>query len=161
MTTDPEAVTEEASLSHHLAAYLALHGITGSLEVFSLTSEVSDEDKGVSKEKTLVLVKQENVIVLGILVTKYPTFQPPLVYVDKLDSSGYLSFKSSPSGTSLSTLAVRGLLETFKGSRVHVFARAQPQFLFPLSASNPQKHILEVRMSDESCLGFQNSNVNE
>jgi hypothetical protein len=147
MTTTDERVLCP-SMSQQLAQYLALHGVQGKdLQVFALSCiSCKDSSSGgaVTKEKTLVLVMEGSVLVVGLLVTRYPAASPPLVYVDKLDSSGHLVSRGSPS---LASLVVRGLLETYRGhSRVHVFARAQPQFLFPLSASNPNKHILEVAL---------------
>ncbi|KAI8618595.1 histone acetylation protein-domain-containing protein [Chytriomyces sp. MP71] len=72
------------------------------------------------------------------------------VYVEKADSSGFAS-KSESASVSPLIRVLHSYLNTqqkiFNKVAVHVFARAQPQYLFPNSASNPKKHVLsDIRL---------------
>ncbi|KAJ3309408.1 inositol polyphosphate 5-phosphatase, partial [Blyttiomyces sp. JEL0837] len=83
-----------------------------------------------------------------------PTIKPPrkrtLVYVEKVDSSGFYSLAgrklASPIGILLRCYTI-WLIDIYRGTdlSLHTFARAQPQLLFPNSARNERKHVLKER----------------
>lgn len=111
--------------------------------------------KGHHKRRLLVLVEQDGIAVLALALSLYeplasespPPGEQVTAYIDKLDSSGFLE-RAKDASVSLSRSVLEGLVEAllaiYSRLRLHVFARAQPQFLFPLSAKNPEKRILGV-----------------
>ncbi|CCJ28444.1 unnamed protein product [Pneumocystis jirovecii] len=71
-------------------------------------------------------------------------------YVTKADSTGFFNKNQAPSPFKPATSAFLSyLLKRFSKkdipSRISLFARSQPQYIFPSSCSNPHKHILNDR----------------
>jgi hypothetical protein len=123
-----------------------------------------DHHKDHHKRSILVLVEQQGVLVLALALSLYEPTAPEgtaTLYIDKLDSSGFLD-KHSQASASLPRCVLECLLSAILASmnkeslRLHVFARAQPQFLFPLSAKNPQKHVLGVGIAFFCCTQASN-----
>jgi regulator of Ty1 transposition protein 109 len=97
----------------------------------------------------------DEIAILGIEVAIYSTDRLTILFVSKADSSGYLHLLNStaaPRAASLrliSTTFLSFLIQTHqrKGVRLvlSLFARAQSQYLFPGSADNTKKHVLDDR----------------
>lgn len=64
---------------------------------------------------------------------------PSLAYVSKVDTTGY----KAPAP--LASLLVKTYLSSLSDCTIHIFARAQPQYLFPKSVQNTQKRIQSDR----------------
>ncbi|KAL2754763.1 hypothetical protein ACRALDRAFT_1064576 [Sodiomyces alcalophilus JCM 7366] len=94
------------------------------------------------------------VLVFAIEVLIYTTAYSSTFFVSKADSTGYLALLDLPKGT---PSPLRDICTTFlahlvqyrkrKGLQcvVSLFARAQDQYLFPLSVQNKTKHVLDDR----------------
>lgn len=75
-----------------------------------------------------------------------PSTSCSLVYVSKVDTTGLASTAISPTRTLVSSFLSFHLAHPPHGTervRVHVFARAEDQYLFPGSIENPEKHRLD------------------
>ncbi|KAH8556705.1 histone H3-K56 acetyltransferase [Umbelopsis sp. PMI_123] len=59
---------------------------------------------------------------------------PSLAYISKVDTTGY----KAPAP--ITSLLVKSYLATHSNCTTHIFARAQPQYLFHRSVENPSKH---------------------
>lgn len=93
-------------------------------------------------------------LVFGIEVLVYTTSRLTTVFVSKADSTGYLYLLKLPPGTpslmrNLSTAFLSYLVHAHQCAGVRLvlslFARSQNQYLFPGSAENAHKHILDDR----------------
>jgi regulator of Ty1 transposition protein 109 len=94
------------------------------------------------------------VIVFGIEVLIYSTAYLTTIFVSKADSTGYLHLLNLPKGSpsplkEISSAFVAYLIEARRRlgikSVISLFARAQDQYLFPGSAENSGKHVLDDR----------------
>lgn len=110
------------------------------------------------QEEVLVLLKERApgaeeprlarvpVAALEANVYTIPATGTSLVYVSKVDTSGLGSSSPSPTRTLVAAFVEHTLLhpphET-RRVRVHVFARAQGQYLFPGSVENKEKRVLD------------------
>ncbi|KAJ3292522.1 hypothetical protein HK104_005220 [Borealophlyctis nickersoniae] len=96
------------------------------------------------------------VFTFGMAVSEFTVSEaagnsPPrtLMYIEKIDSTGFGT--RPPPTTSMSRAVVLGYVRYMAATcaspnlSVHVFARAQPQYLFPGSAQNPAKRVLSER----------------
>ncbi|GJN94202.1 hypothetical protein Rhopal_007276-T1 [Rhodotorula paludigena] len=86
--------------------------------------------------------------IVGIEASIYtiPSSSTSLLYISKVDTSGLSSGGPSPTRTLVSSFLAYHLLHPPHGTqrlRVHVFARAQGQYLFPGSVDNPGKRVLD------------------
>lgn len=115
-----------------LATFLEENGFHD-MELYSLYSFPS-EPMGLLSESSIFLLKND-IFVFGMT---FFTYDHDVIYIEKLDSSG---FYSEPG---LCTTVVQGVLKEFSGKTVHIFARAQPQLLFPESVKNQDKKIKSV-----------------
>ena len=129
-------MTIDSLASDKIAQDLESHGFSD-LQIAGLSCKLKDT------VRTLVLVSQKDVYCLGLLSTHYTLQGRTVVYIDKLDTSGY--YQKTSCARSLPHCLVQSYLQTLGTCRLHVFARAQPQFLFHESAKNPLKHVLSVR----------------
>jgi hypothetical protein len=148
ITTIDKPVLKKASLLNtfsltcYLSDYLSDLGFSH-LQIYVCSSEHSKDC-----HQLLVFVEHENLFVFGCLASIYwKKDKESLVYIDKIDSSGY--FQNATTG-SLPRSVMKAVLSLFSYAqetrfRIHVFARAQTQFLFPESSKNPLKHILGER----------------
>ncbi|KAK5112283.1 hypothetical protein LTR85_011555 [Meristemomyces frigidus] len=96
--------------------------------------------------------EHSDIIVFGIEVLVYTTKHLTTIFVSKADSTGFLPHKPHE-------IAVKPIVTTFlqwltseeqrrkpgRTAVVSLFARAQSQYLFPGSAENGRKHILDDR----------------
>jgi regulator of Ty1 transposition protein 109 len=118
-----------------------------------------------TRESHFIAIAHENVLAFAIelLVYTLAATGERIIFISKADSSGYLppsaaSYTlSNSSGArislvrSVATTAVRTLLDAARGQNPHakitlsLFARSQTQYLFPNSAANAAKHVLEDR----------------
>lgn len=104
----------------------------------------------------------DEIAILGIEVAIYSTDRLTILFVSKADSSGYLHLLNNSNNTNnaaaapraaslklISTTFLSFLIQTHqrKGVRLvlSLFARAQSQYLFPGSADNTRKHVLDDR----------------
>jgi regulator of Ty1 transposition protein 109 len=99
--------------------------------------------------ETLVAAAEDGVPIYGLEAAIYtvPASKVALVYVSKVDITGLLSPKDHPSPAATLTTAfiAHALAHPPHGCtdvRIHVFARAQDQYLFPGSIGNPHKRRL-------------------
>lgn len=114
-------------------------------------------------ESHFLVLSHENVLVFAIEVLIYtiPKQHSRTFFVSKADSSGYLpsnisSFTPESGGRkstlrTISTAFIKYLFDTARTADPHLtatislFARSQPQYLFPNSAENDKKHVLTDR----------------
>ncbi|KAA8897414.1 histone acetylation protein-domain-containing protein [Sphaerosporella brunnea] len=115
-----------------------------------------------SLESHFVAISHDNVLAFAIelLVYTLTATGERIIFISKADSSGYLpssaatySLNNSDTRISLvrsvATTAVRCILDAARAQNPHakitlnLFARAQSQYLFPNSAANSAKHVLE------------------
>ncbi|KAG5513734.1 hypothetical protein PMAC_000772 [Pneumocystis sp. 'macacae'] len=92
----------------------------------------------------------EDALAYAVEVLIFFASDTTIFYVTKADSTGFFNKNHTPSPFKPATSAFLSyLLKRFskKGipSRISLFARSQPQYLFPLSCSNPYKHVLNDR----------------
>ncbi|ORX58871.1 hypothetical protein DM01DRAFT_1333489 [Hesseltinella vesiculosa] len=93
----------------------------------------------------MVASKTNETLLCGMEIDEYTTMdkQQPAqhtVYVSKIDTSG------SPLSRGVAKRLVIAYLTSLPPStKIHVFARAQPQYLFAKSARHPDKHVLSDR----------------
>jgi regulator of Ty1 transposition protein 109 len=93
------------------------------------------------------------VLVLGIEVYIFTTARTTTIFVSKADSTGYLHLLGGrPSASPVRAIAAAFVAFLADHRRrptarlvVSLFARAQGQYLFPGSSSNPGKHVLDDR----------------
>lgn len=92
--------------------------------------------------------------IFALEVLIYTTERLTTLFVSKADSTGYLHLLNLPKGTpsplkTISSTFLLHLIETRKRPDrklvLSLFARAQDQYLFPGSAENPGKHVLDDR----------------
>ncbi|KAL8280527.1 hypothetical protein RQP46_007175 [Phenoliferia psychrophenolica] len=107
------------------------------------------------QEEVLVLLKERALgstearvpaCALEASVYTIPATSTSLVYVSKVDTSGLGCSSPSPTRTLVAAFiehALRHPPHATTRVRVHVFARAQGQYLFPGSIENPEKHVLD------------------
>lgn len=85
------------------------------------------------------------VFALEASVYTIPSTRTALLYVSKVDTTG-LGTVPSPSRTVAAAFLAYQLANPPHAStrlRIHIFAKAQGQYLFPASAENPGKHVLD------------------
>ncbi|KAI1505715.1 histone acetylation protein-domain-containing protein [Biscogniauxia marginata] len=96
----------------------------------------------------------KQVLVLGLEIYIYTTTFSTIIFVAKADSTGYLHLLDPPQGTTSPIREVTAAFVNFlvatrrrhaKQLVVNLFARAQSQYLFPGSAKNKGKHVLDDR----------------
>lgn len=99
----------------------------------------------------------DEIAILGVEVYIYTTDRLTTLFVSKADSTGYLHLSKVAAATAPKTSLLRVLTTTFLSYLAHayqrpgvrlvlsLFARAQGQYLFPGSADNKRKHILDDR----------------
>lgn len=96
----------------------------------------------------------DRVLVFAIEALIYTTAHSSTFFVSKADSTGYLALLDLPKGTpspirDICTAFLEYLVQNRKRKGlqcvVSLFARAQDQYLFPLSAQNQTKHVLDDR----------------
>lgn len=103
-----------------------------------------------------VCIKSDGLLlqVFALEVLIYTTERLTTLFVSKADSTGYLHLLNLPKGTpsplkTISSTFLLHLIETRKRPDrklvLSLFARAQDQYLFPGSAENPGKHVLDDR----------------
>jgi regulator of Ty1 transposition protein 109 len=87
----------------------------------------------------LVSHAQKFIYALEILIYRFQS-GPPIIYVSKADTTGL-----SPASITrpITTAFLRYLLQLTGGGTVQLFARSQGQYIFPGSAYNGRKHILD------------------
>lgn len=95
-----------------------------------------------SKIHRLILVAHESsngkpALVCGLEAMEYKTkttdAAPSLAYVSKIDTTGY----KAPAP--ITAILIESYLSSLKECNIHIFARAQPQYLFPESVKNASK----------------------
>lgn len=87
----------------------------------------------------LLSCSQKFIYGLEILIYRFPQ-STPIIYVSKADTTGY-----APSSITraITTAFLQYLLRSIGGGVVQLFARSQPQYIFPASATNGKKRILD------------------
>jgi regulator of Ty1 transposition protein 109 len=115
-------------------------------------------------ESHFIAISHDSILVFAIELLVYTLVATGerIIFVSKADSSGYLPSSAasyvpadSESRVSLvktvATTAIRTILEGAQAANPHakvtlsLFARSQTQYLFPNSAANKKKHVLEDR----------------
>jgi regulator of Ty1 transposition protein 109 len=88
----------------------------------------------------LLLLSYESTFIYAIEVLIYRSKAPPIIYVSKADTTGY-----GPASITrqVTTAFLSYLLQYCGGGTIQLFARSQPQYIFPCSATNGKKHILD------------------
>ncbi|KAI5304037.1 hypothetical protein KEM56_006920 [Ascosphaera pollenicola] len=121
---------------------------------FLVVSVPSQPKKGDSEVDGTASSKEGELFAFAIEVYVYTTESLTVVFVSKADTTGYLQRACSSSGPrphvrALSTTFLSHIisLSQVPGKRllVSLFARAQHQYIFPGSATNGDKHILDDR----------------
>jgi regulator of Ty1 transposition protein 109 len=97
------------------------------------------EDAATAATTTTTTATPRSIPIFALEASLYtvPARAQSLLYVSKVDTTG---LGSSPSPARLLTTA---FLRHFPRSRIHIFARAQAQYLFPGSGKNPGKRVLD------------------
>lgn len=102
-------------------------------------------------------VVDDEIAILGVEVYVYTTDRLTTLFVSKADSTGYVHLSTATTTTAPKISLLRLLTTTFisflarsyqrPGVRLvlSLFARAQNQYLFPGSADNERKHVLDDR----------------
>jgi len=89
----------------------------------------------------LLLLSYEAKFIYAIEVLIYKTPDSrPIIYVSKADTTGYAPVSISRPVT---TAFLEYLVNVTGGGNIQLFARSQPQYIFPFSASNGRKHVLD------------------
>ena len=119
-------------MGERVGVYLKEWGFTN-LSVYSF-STLGSLSSGKKYEREIsVFVEREGEFLFAMTCFEYSD----LLYIEKIDST-----KSAEK--CLYSSIVLAVVKCFN-KRIHVFARAQPQLLFPESSNNPQKKILTER----------------
>lgn len=114
---------------------LSSHFLAVSIEAESQTQEIASPD----------------VLVLGIETLVYSTKHLTTIFVSKADSTGYLPQQRLSPAKAILTTFLWWLAERERAKHwnrkvvISLFARSQSQYLFPGSAENSQKHVLDDR----------------
>ncbi|BGP35758.1 hypothetical protein JCM10296v2_007610 [Rhodotorula toruloides] len=123
---------------------------SGSTNVLLIASTSSPTNGSNGTDETSQKTEQRYVPVAGLEASLYtiPSTSTSLLYVSKVDTSGLSPPSSGPSPTRTlaSSFISYFLLHPPHGStrvRVHIFARAQGQYLFPGSVDNKGKKVLD------------------
>jgi hypothetical protein len=89
----------------------------------------------------LLLVSHQSkfIYALEVLIYSQPSSQP-IIYISKADTTGY-----APKSISrpITTAFLEYILSITGGGKIQLFARSQPQYIFPFSATNGHKRILD------------------
>src|SRR5271170_5691387 len=88
----------------------------------------------------LLSYSQKFIYALEILIYRSQQFPTPIIYVSKADTTGYAPASIT---RAITTAFLEYLLHSTGGGTVQLFARSQPQYIFPASASNGKKRILD------------------
>lgn len=173
------AVTKGIAGEHRLKVYVTSSAPSSSTEKKHVGSIVDSHPTVKTDRSVLVTQAQKNgdkeveMLVYGLAVSEFrftntavkegntTTNITTLVYLEKIDSTGYgnlPSISSTPKATTtLARALVHGYLDFARSGLVnakdsshhrvlvHIFGRAQPQYLFPESARNSSKHVLDDR----------------
>jgi regulator of Ty1 transposition protein 109 len=88
----------------------------------------------------LLLLSHESKFIYAIEVLIYRTQTTQIIYISKADTTGY-----APSSITrpVTTAFLQYLVAYAGGGTIQLFARSQPQYIFPFSATNGRKHILD------------------
>ncbi|KAK4703643.1 hypothetical protein P7C70_g2576, partial [Phenoliferia sp. Uapishka_3] len=109
------------------------------------------------QEEVLVLLKERSpdvepsvvrvpIVALEASIYTIPSTSTSLIYISKVDTSGLATSSPSPTRTFISAFVHYTLAHPPHGTRrvrLHIFARAQGQYLFPGSVENPSKRVLD------------------
>jgi hypothetical protein len=121
-----------SSPAKHPSLYVSQHNLK--------SPSKSKSSSGTSCQHHLLLLSYESRFILGLEILIYRSPSPPVIYVSKADTTGY-----APSSITraIATAFLRYLLKIAGGGTVQLFARSQPQYVFPASATNGKKHVLD------------------
>lgn len=114
---------------------LSSHFLTASIDTKSQSPETDSSD----------------ILVLGIETLVYSTRSLTTIFVSKADSTGYLPQQRPSPAKAIITTFLKWLAERERVKHpnrkvvISLFARSQTQYLFPGSAENPGKHVLDDR----------------
>ena len=125
---------------HYLLSPPAKHNSLYILQRSPKSPSKSKSSSSTSCEHHLLLLSYESKFILGLEILIYRSTSPPIIFVSKADTTGY-----APSSiTRPITIAfLRYLLHYTGGGTVQLFARSQAQYIFPASATNGKKHVLD------------------
>ncbi|KAI9341411.1 histone acetylation protein-domain-containing protein [Obelidium mucronatum] len=90
----------------------------------------------------LIFVEEARVLKAALKSTEFRIGRRLFVYFEKLDSSGAAASRGLARAAVVQRIDELKRAPGFDQISIHVFARAQPQYLFPESASNKDKRIL-------------------
>ena len=88
----------------------------------------------------LLLLSYESKFIYALEILIYRSQSSPIIYISKADTTG---FAPSSITRPITTAFLRYLLQLTGGGIIQLFARSQPQYIFPCSATNGKKHILD------------------
>jgi Histone acetylation protein len=116
----------------HPSLYISQHNLK--------SPSKSKNSSGTTCQHHLLLLSYESKFILGLEILIYRSPSPPVIYVSKADTTGY-----APSSITrpIATAFIRYLLRLTGGGTVQLFARSQPQYIFPASSENGKKHIFD------------------
>ncbi|KAJ3220998.1 hypothetical protein HK099_003835 [Clydaea vesicula] len=129
------------------------------LNLYSVQSELTEtkeivllNQKCCYEQKVLLLVKNSETFLSGLQATYYflqtnnYVFKT-LVYIEKVDSTGYTKLNGSVSPTKLVLNYFLKNLNNLPGDslNLYIFARSQPQYLFVDSSLNKEKNVLSEK----------------
>ncbi|KAI7863295.1 histone H3-K56 acetyltransferase [Spinellus fusiger] len=117
----------------------------------------NNSDKYTQTRRLILIMAQSsggtNAIVCGMEAIEYKTVRNDstkwTVYISKVDTTGY------PSAKNITAIMIRTYLSSFGPCRVHVFACAQPQYLFRDSAKYQEKK--RKTLTDRALIGWWRS----
>jgi regulator of Ty1 transposition protein 109 len=88
----------------------------------------------------LLLLSYNSKFIYALEILIYRSKEPTIIYISKADTTGY-----APASITriITTVFLRYLLQITGGGIIQLFARSQPQYVFPFSSTNGKKHILD------------------
>jgi hypothetical protein len=95
---------------------------------------------GTTCQHHLLLLSYESTFIYAIECLIYKSKVAPIIYVSKADTTG---FAPASITRQVTTAFLKYLLHSTGGGTIQLFARSQPQYIFPCSATNGKKHILD------------------
>lgn len=134
-----DSIVSMVGLSHALAGLLP---IGCELSLYSFQCGESTKEKCTITKQFLVAV-QDACIIYAIEIYIYVQESLTTLYVAKVDTTGcHQSTPNSPVSSVTYTFLLHLVRQQQRRVRLTLFARSQPQYIFPCSSQNAGKHIL-------------------
>ncbi|KAJ3413521.1 hypothetical protein HDV05_007904 [Chytridiales sp. JEL 0842] len=141
--------------ANHDVPDLRIDVITSTLHDTMPLFDDDNDNQTTSLRQRIILISHLNIMVYGLQASEFTVRRSDVssgdrtyLYIEKVDSTGYSNITK---GANILRSILKGfinyLTRTAPGGSIslHLFARAQPQYLFPHSAKNPAKRVLNDR----------------